>query len=308
MKRDLLTIKDLSIDEVKYILDLTKKLKKNPSKAPQILKGKTVGLVFQKPSNRTRVSFEVGVYELGGNCIYLGPEEINLGVRETTADAAQTLSRYLDGIVARTFSHKDILDLAKYSTVPVINGLSDLYHPCQGLTDVFSVIEHFGKAKGLTVAYVGDGNNVCHSLIYACAKVGMHINVATPKGYEPLPEVLRAAHEIAKKTGSQISLTHAPKEAVKGAQVLYSDVWVSMGQETETKKRLKTFEGFQFNRELCRLADKDYIFMHCLPAHRDLEVTAEIIDGPHSIIFDQAENRLHTQKAILCFLYKKERK
>lgn len=303
-KRDFLTIKDLSIEEVKHILDLTKKIKKSPTKAPQILKGKTIGLIFQKPSNRTRVSFDVGVHELGGNALYLGPEEINLGVRESVSDAAQTLSRYLDGIVARVFSHKDIEDLAKYSTVPVINGLSDLYHPCQGLTDIFSVIEYFGKAKGLTMAYVGDGNNVCHSLLYACAKVGMHINIATPKGYEPLPEVLREAHLIAKKTSTQISLTHSPKEAVNGADVLYSDVWVSMGQEAETKKRLKIFEGFQFNKSLCSLAKKNYIFMHCLPAHRDLEVTADIIDGPHSIVFDQAENRLHTQKAILCFLYK----
>ncbi len=305
MKRDFLTIKDLTIDEVKFILDLTQKIKKTPSKAPQILKGKTIGLIFQKPSNRTRVSFDVGVHELGGNSLYLGPEEINLGVRETTADVARTLSRYLDGIVARVFSHKDIADLAKYSTVPVINGLSDLYHPCQGLTDVFSVIEHFGKAKDLTMAYVGDGNNVCHSLLYACAKVGMHINIATPKSYEPLPEVLREAHLIAKKTGTQISLTHSPKEAVKDAEVLYSDVWVSMGQEAETKKRLKIFDGFQFNKDLCRHADKNYIFMHCLPAHRGLEVTEDIIDGPQSIIFDQAENRLHTQKAIMCFLYKK---
>jgi ornithine carbamoyltransferase len=304
MKRDLLSENDLSVKEVKYILDLTAKLKKNKKLSTNLLKDKTIALVFQKPSNRTRVSFQVGVFQLGGTIIYLSPSEINLGVRESTHDIAKTLSRYVDGVVARTNSHKDVVDLAKYASVPIINGLSDLYHPCQGLTDVFSIQEYFGKCKGLTLAYVGDGNNVCHSLLLSCAKVGIHVRVATPKGYEPSRDVVALADKYGKETGSVISLTTSPEKAVTGAHVLYSDVWVSMGQEEETKKRIKDFEGFQFNAKLAKLADKNYIFMHCLPAHRGLEVTEDIIDGKHSIVFDQAENRLHTQKAILQFLYK----
>ncbi len=304
MKRDFISLKDYSQAEILKLLDLAGKLKNKKLKS-NILKGKTVGLIFQKPSNRTRVSFEVGVSELGGSCIYLGPEEINLGVRETTSDIAQTLSRYLGAIVARTFAHQDVLDLARYSTISVINGLSDLFHPCQALADILSIKEKFGTLKGLKLAYVGDGNNVCHSLMIAASKVGLHMKVATPKGYEPMKEIQTLAQSFAKQSGSRISVNNSAEAAVHNANVIYSDTWVSMGQEEETNKRLNDFKGFQINASLVKAASKDYIFMHCLPAHRGQEVTEEIIDGKHSIIFDQAENRLHTQKAILMFLFKK---
>ena len=268
------------------------------------LKGKSVALVFQKPSNRTRVSFSVGVHELGGHCIYLGPEEINLGKRETTHDVAKTLSRYVHCIVARVFDNKDIVELARQADVPVINALCDLYHPCQALADIQTIREQFGKFKGLTLAYVGDGNNVFHSLIIACAKVGINVRFAGPQGYDPCPTIVQRAWEAAKKSKSTIELGLTPQEAVKGANVIYSDVWVSMGQEKETAKRIKEFKGYQINSELLKLAHKNYIFMHCLPAHRGLEVTADIIDGKHSVIFDQAENRLHAQKAVLLKLLK----
>jgi len=285
------------------IMELTKKVKANKALHNDLLKGRTIGLIFQKPSNRTRVSFEVGISQLGGNCIYLGPEEINLGVRETTADVANTLSRYLDGIVARTFKHDDIIELAKNSNVPVINGLSDLAHPCQALTDIFSIYEHFKKFQGITLAYIGDGNNVCHSLMLACSKVGINMNIATPPGYEPDFHILDKARGYCEKSNAHISLSNSPQEAARQADAFYADVWVSMGDEAEADKRLKDFEKFQINSELTNLAKKNHVFMHCLPAHRGQEVTAEIIDGSHSIVFDQAENRLHTQKAILIFLY-----
>ncbi|MCA9407729.1 MAG: ornithine carbamoyltransferase [Candidatus Omnitrophica bacterium] len=308
MKRDLLSLEDFSSEEIQTILRMTKKVKGTRNHSSGILSGKTIGLVFQKPSNRTRVSFEVGIAQLGGNCIYLGPEEINLGVRETTEDVAKTLTRYLDGIVARTHKHEDIVDLTKYSTIPVINGLSDLYHPCQALTDLFSIEEKLGELKGLTLAYVGDGNNVCHSLLLGCAKVGMNMQIATPKGeYSPNASVVQKALEYAKATNAKIVLTNDPNEAVNKADVIYADVWVSMGQEEESEKRLKDFQGFQINKELLKTANKNYVFMHCLPAHRGLEVAADVIDGDHSIVFDQAENRLHTQKAILIFLYERRR-
>ncbi|MBN1870526.1 MAG: ornithine carbamoyltransferase [Candidatus Omnitrophica bacterium] len=302
MKRDLLSLQDLTREEIIGLLELTEQLKQDKYQLNNQLKGKTVGLVFQKPSNRTRVSFEVGVFQLGGNCLYLGPSEINLGVRESTADVSKTLSRYLDGIVARTHSHQDIVELAQYSSVPVINGLSDLYHPCQALADIFSIREKFGKTEGLILAYIGDGNNVCHSLLLGCSKVGINARVATPPKYEPQKDIVGLAKSYAKETDAEIILTHSPKDAVKKADIIYSDVWVSMGQEKESEKRLKDFKGYQINAELAELATKDYIFMHCLPAHRGQEVTADVIDGEHSIVFDQAENRLHTQKAILITL------
>lgn len=302
MKRDFITEYDLTPKEISGLFELTAKLKKQKSKVTTHLKGKTIGLVFQKPSLRTRVSFEVGIHQLGGNCIYLGPEEINLGKRESTADVAQVLSRYLDGIVARVFSHQDVVGLAKHASVPVINGLCDLYHPCQALTDVYSVLEKFGTFKKKTLAYIGDGNNVCHSLMLCAAKMGLSMTIATPANYEPNAEILKTAQELAKAKGATITLSRDPKAAVKGAHVIYADVWVSMGQEEETQKRLKDFQGFQINGDLVKLADKNYIFMHCLPAHRGEEVSADVIDSKHSIIFDQAENRLHVQKAILIFL------
>ncbi len=305
MKRDLITLLDYSGAEILSLIDSADRLKKQKGKIRTSLRGRSVALVFQKPSNRTRVSFEVGVYELGGHCLYLGPEEINLGKRESTYDVAKTLSRYVHCIVARVFNHKDIVELAQHADVPVINALCDLYHPCQALADIQTIRERFGKFKGLTLSYVGDGNNVFHSLMIACAKVGVNVRFAGPKGYAPNPGIVHQAKEIAKKNKCAkmpncfIEIGDDPKEAVKGAHVIYSDVWVSMGQEKETAKRIKEFKSYQINEDLVKLADKNYIFMHCLPAHRGLEVTADIIDGKHSVIFDQAENRLHVQKAVL---------
>ncbi|MCB9771959.1 MAG: ornithine carbamoyltransferase [Candidatus Omnitrophica bacterium] len=308
MKRDFISLKSCTNAELAKLLESASRLKRAKNRISDDLKGKTVGLIFQKPSNRTRVSFEVGIHQLGGNCIYLGPEEINLGKREATSDVAKTLSRYLDGIVARTFSHHDVVELAKFATVPVINGLTDLSHPCQAMADMLTIHEHFGKFKNIKLAYVGDGNNVCHSLMIISAKLGVNMTVAHPKGYAPLKIVIDAAQDLALETNAKINLTTDPVQAVKGAQVIYADTWVSMGQEEEARKRLKIFDKYQINKKLIANADKKFIFMHCLPAHRGQEVTEEIIDGPHSVIFDQAENRLHAQKAILLHLLGKGKK
>jgi len=299
MKRDLIRLLDYSSSEIIGLIDLADKLKRQKGKLRKDLKGKSVALIFQKPSNRTRVSFAVGVYELGGHSLYLGPDEISLGKRETTHDVAKTLSCYVHCIVARVFDNKDIIELAKHADVPVINALCDLYHPCQALADIQTIREQFGKFKGLTLAYVGDGNNVFHSLMAACAKVGINVRFSGPEGYDPNPKIVQEAWEAAKKNKSTIELGLSPQEAVKGAHIIYADVWVSMGQEKETAKRIKEFKDYQINADLVKLAHKDYIFMHCLPAHRELEVTTDIIDGKHSVIFDQAENRLHAQKAVL---------
>ena len=303
LKRDFISLKDFSTSEIQNILNLARQLKHDPSQCRDDLAGKSFALIFQKPSNRTRVSFETGIFQLGGNTMYLGPDDINLGKREPVSDIARTMSRYIDGIVARLFSHQDVLDLAKYATVPIINGLTDLSHPCQALADMMTVEEHFGKLKDLKMVYIGDGNNVCNSLILACAKTGMDLAIATPRGYEPNIDYIKMGHESAKASGARLTLTHSVNEAVKGAHVIYTDTWISMGQEDETAKRLNDFEGFQVNEKLAKHAAKDYIFMHCLPAHRGQEVAEEIIDGPHSVIFDEAENRLHVQKAIMIFLY-----
>lgn len=302
MKRDLTTLDDLTSQEIATLLDLAAELKKKKGQVLGYLQGRTIGLIFQKPSNRTRVSFEVGIHELGGNCVYLGPDEIALGKRESASDVAQTLSRYLHGIVARTNSHADIVELGRQATIPIINGLSDLFHPCQALADLFSVKEKFGRLQGLTLAYVGDGNNVCHSLLLGCAQVGMNMTIATPKGYEPDREVVDRAQGSAAASGAKIALTHCPHEAVAGADIVYADVWVSMGQERERQKRLRAFKKYQINEELVAAAANGFVFMHCLPAHRGEEVTDEVIDGPNSIVFDQAENRMHVQKAVLTFL------
>lgn len=290
MKKDFISIKDLSAEEIQDIFVLTDRLKEDKVKFSSALAGKTLALIFQKPSCRTRVSFEVGMYELGGNSIYLGPDEINLGVRESIEDVAKTLSRYVNGIVLRTFAHKNVIEMARYAAVPVINGLSDSSHPCQALADVYSIREKLKSFKGITLAYVGDGNNVCHSLILASSKLGFKMNVATPKGYAPQRSVLKE---------NKINLYVNPFEAVKNADVIYTDVWASMGQEKESAKRKKIFEQFQVNKDLARLAKKGCLIMHCLPAHRGEEITDEVINSKNSIIFDQAENRLHVQKAIL---------
>ncbi len=296
MKKDLISIQDLSGAEIEEIFQLTDKLKKDKSKFSKVLAAKTLALIFQKPSNRTRVSFEVGMYQLGGNSIYLSPGEINLGVREAVKDVACTLSRYVDGIVLRTFEHKNVLELAKFASVPVINGLSDFSHPCQALADIYTVREKLGKLKGMVLAYVGDGNNVCNSLIYACAKTGLEMNIATPQGYGPQPQVLKEAKAIAK---SGINLSYEPAAAVKGADVVYTDVWTSMGQEKEIEDRKRAFKGFQLNWDLLKLAKQGVLIMHCLPAHRGEEITDDVIDSKNSVVFDQAENRMHVQKAIL---------
>ncbi|MBP9854277.1 MAG: ornithine carbamoyltransferase [Candidatus Omnitrophica bacterium] len=302
-KRDFISIDCLSKEEILRLFGTAMEMKHDRSHSANLLKGKTIGLIFQKPSNRTRVSFEVGISQMAGNCVYLGPEEINLGIRESTADVAKTLSRYLNGIVARTYDHDDVIELAKNATIPIINGLSDLYHPCQGLTDIFSIREKFKRLEGLTIAYVGDGNNVCHSLMLGAAKLGVNVNISTPKGYEPNSVIVQDATKLALESHANLTLFSSPQDAVHKAHVIYADVWVSMGQEDEREKRLKDFQGFQINSELAALADPNYIFMHCLPAHRGEEVTADIIDGPHSIVFDQAENRLHIQKAIMNFIF-----
>ncbi|MFA5276367.1 MAG: ornithine carbamoyltransferase [Candidatus Omnitrophota bacterium] len=295
--KNLISINDLSAKEIEDIFTLTGKLKKN--KFSKALSGKTLALVFQKPSNRTRVSFEVGCFQLGGNSIYLSPAEINLGVRESITDVAKTLSRYVDGIVLRTFEHKTILEMSQAATVPVINGLSDFSHPCQALADVYTIKEKLRALKGKTLSYIGDGNNVCNSLLMICAKTGLNMNVGTPAGYEPDKNVVQSAIKEAKKTGAVINIFNDPKEAVKSADVLYTDVWTSMGQEKEADERRRIFKDFQINANLVKSANKSALIMHCLPAHRGEEITAEVIDSPDSVVFDQAENRMHVQKAIL---------
>jgi ornithine carbamoyltransferase len=299
--KDFLTLADLSPDQVWHLLELARELKeewRSGGNAPR-LRGKVLGMIFQKPSLRTRVSFDVAMLHLGGHALYLSPNEIQLGARESIADVARVTSRYVEGIMARVFAHAHVEELARYATVPVINGLSDFTHPCQGLSDLFTIYEKRGALKDLKLAYVGDGNNVCHSLLFGAALTGMHIAVATPPGYEPRPEAVERAREIAKDTGSQITLTHDPGEAVTEADVIYTDVWASMGQEAERARRLEVFPPYQVNAELVAQARPDVMVMHCLPAHRGEEITDEVIDGPHSVVFDQAENRLHAQKAIL---------
>jgi ornithine carbamoyltransferase len=267
-----------------------------------LLKGKTLAMIFEKPSTRTRVSFEVGMWQLGGYALYLSASDLQLGRGETIADTARTLSRYVNGIMARVFAHQTILDLVKYSGVPIINGLSDYTHPCQGLADLFTIYEKKGKLSGLRLAYVGDGNNVAHSLLYGCSKVGMDITLACPKGYEPDPEVVSKAKEEGKGSGCKVKVTHDPKEAVQNADIVYTDVWASMGQEKEHEKRIKVFKPYQVNIKLVKEAKEDYLFMHCLPAHRGEEVTDEVADSKNSVIFDQAENRLHAQKALMALI------
>lgn len=295
MKKDFVSISDLSLKEIEGIFKLTDQLKKQPQKFNKALFGKTLALIFEKPSNRTYVSFAVGMYQLGGNSIYLGPEQIKLRVRESIADVAKTLSRYVDGIVLRTFEHKNILEMAKCADVPVINGLSDFEHPCQALADIYTIREKLKDIKAKTLAYIGDGNNVCNSLIYTCSKVGMHMNVATPKGYEPNSLVLKEAKGIAK-------LFNEPQYAVSGADIIYTDVWASMGYEKELEVRKNVFKNFQVNKNLVKLAKRKALIMHCLPAHRGQEITDEVVDRKESVVFEQAENRMHVQKAILILL------
>jgi len=299
MKKDLISVSDLSSREIKDILELAHSLKKDKAGFSKALANKTLALIFQKPSCRTRVSFEVGMYQLGGNAIYLAPEEINLGVRESIKDAAKTLSRYVDGIVLRTFAHKNVLEMAEAATVPVINGLSDFSHPCQALADIFTIEEKLKNLKGKILAYIGDGNNVCNSLLFACSKLGLNMAVAAPSGYGPDKGVLATAIKIAKSQGGSVRSCSNPQEAARDADVLYTDVWASMGQEQEIEERKKIFQQFQINKALVKLAKKNVLVMHCLPAHRGQEITDEVLDSKNSVVYDQAENRMHLQKAIL---------
>lgn len=295
---------DFTPEEIQHILDVAVQLKaewKQGNNRP-ILQGKTLAMVFQKPSLRTRVSFEMAMHQLGGYAFYLSPDEIGLGKRESVADVARVLSRYVDCIMARVFDHRHVEELAAYSRVPVINGLSDYNHPCQAMADLLTVMEKKGRLKGLTLAFVGDGNNVATSLAFATALVGMNFAIATPPGYELPQAVVEKAQAIARRTGSRIVTTHDPAEAVRGADVIYTDVWTSMGQEKEREQRLKVFPPYQVNAALVALAKPDVIVEHCLPAHRGEEITDEVADGPHSVLFDQAENRMHAQKAILAIL------
>ncbi|MBM3273529.1 MAG: ornithine carbamoyltransferase [Candidatus Sericytochromatia bacterium] len=295
---------DLSVEEFFQILRFaeTLKLEKLAGKPHPLLAGKALAMIFQKPSTRTRISFEVGITQLGGTGLYLGAGDLQLKRGETLSDTAQTLSRYVDGIMARTYAHQDVVDLATFGTVPVINGLTDLNHPCQAMADYFTIYEKKGYLGGRKLAYVGDGNNMCHSLLGGGALAGMHVVAACPKGYQPGVEYVERARELARFTGARVEVTSEPAEAVKDADVVYTDVWASMGQEEEHQKRVKAFKGYQIDSKLTRGAKKDFIFMHCLPAHRGEEVAADVIDGPHSVVWDQAENRLHVQKAIMALL------
>ncbi|SDM54763.1 ornithine carbamoyltransferase [Bacillus sp. OK048] len=303
--KDFLTLSDFQSDEILYLLEEAKELKslQKQGKPHPYLSGKVLGMIFEKASTRTRVSFEVGMLQLGGHPIFLSSRDIQIGRGESISDTAKVLSRYIDCMMIRTFSHNTVEELAEHATVPVINGLTDLHHPTQVLADLLTIQEHKGKLAGLKMCYLGDGNNnMAHSLMEGAAKVGLDISIASPPGYLPDGKITEKAIEAGKLTGSKIMITHNPVDAIKDADIVVTDVWTSMGQEEETEKRLKDLADYQVNAELCKHAKSDYIFLHCLPAHRGEEVTAEIIDGPQSVVFDEAENRLHAQKAILKLL------
>ncbi len=300
-----LAVSDLSSGEVQDLLDLAVRLKKeyfDRGNQP-LFKGKVLGMIFQKPILRTRVSFDMAMRHMGGDALYLSPNEIGLGKRESIADVARVLSGYVHALMARVFEHEHVLELAKWSSIPVVNGLSDYNHPCQGMADALTIQEKFGKKKGLNVTFVGDGNNVAVSLMHVSAKLGWNFTLASPEGYDLNPKAVEVAKSIAKETGSKLNFIRDPHQAVKGAQVIYTDTWTSMGQEEETAKREKVFPPYQVNARLVGEADKDVIVMHCLPAHRNHELTDDVADGPHSMIFPQAHNRLHAQKAILARLF-----
>ncbi len=296
-----LDVLDYSSEELQAMLDLAVKLKKQWKAGgnPPLLKGKVLGMVFQKPSLRTRVSFDMAMRHLGGDALYLSPAEIGLGKREAISDVARVLSGYVDAIMARVFEHEHVLELARWASVPVLNGLSDYNHPCQAMADALTIYEKFGTLKGINVTFVGDGNNVAVSLMHVCVKLGANFTIANPQGYDMPAQAIALAQEVAQKTGSQLNFLRDPHQAVKGAQVIYTDTWTSMGQEEEAQIREKVFPPYQVNQQLVSEADKDVIVMHCLPAHRGQEITDEVADGPHSALFPQAHNRLHAQKAIL---------
>jgi ornithine carbamoyltransferase len=303
--KDFIEIHDYSADDVREIFEIARDMKSDPKKYRAALEGQTLAMIFEKSSTRTRVSFEVGMYQLGGHALFLSARDMQLGRGEPIVDTARVLSRYVDGIMARTFAHKTVTDLAEYATVPVINGLTDLSHPCQVMADYFTAWEKFGDLRGRKLAYVGDGNNMAHSLLFGAPKVGMNIAVATPAGYPPDPTIVGLALADADAAGTKVVVTTSIEEAVRDADVVETDVWASMGAEEEAEKRRRDFDGWQVDRRVMSMARKDAIFMHCLPAHRGEEVAAEVIDSPQSVIYDEAENRLHVQKAILYSLMKK---
>jgi len=298
----LVSLNDLTSQEIHFLLSLARRLKAQPALFRHTLTGRTLAMIFEKPSLRTRVTFEIGMSQLGGEAVYLGPQEIGLGQRETVKDVARNLSRWVDVIMARVFRHRTVTELAEHASVPVINGLSDFEHPCQALGDYLTLAEHKGRLDGLTLAWVGDGNNVAHSLIYGAAKLGVRVRVATPPGYEPSAEAVSAA----RAQGATVDLVNDPREAVAGVDAVYTDVWTSMGQEAEAPVREQVFAPYQVNAELMRHARAGALFMHCLPAHRGQEVTDDIIDSENSVVYDQAENRLHIQKAILLAVLSEE--
>ena len=303
--RHLISIHDLTAAEVAGLFRLSAEVKAEPAKFHNHLHRKTLGMIFEKSSTRTRVSFEVGMAQMGGHALFLSSRDIQLGRGEPISDTAKVLSRYLDGIMARTFAHQTVTDLAKYGSIPVINGLTDELHPCQSLCDYFTLTEVFGgldKLRGRKLTYVGDGNNMAHSLMFGASKVGMDVAIASPKGYEVQSKYLELARQDAAAAGTQVIVTNDPREAVAGASAVYTDVWASMGQEQEAQERLRAFQGWTVDSALMAHARPEAVFLHCLPAHRGEEVTAEVADGPQSRIYDEAENRLHIQKAILLWL------
>ncbi len=308
MFKSLISINDLSSEEIRKLMALAAKVKARPQEVRDALEGHIFGFIFEKPSTRTWVSFQAGIYSMGGGVLYLGPEDIKLGIREEVRDVARVLSRYLSGVVMRTFSHWTITEFQDYFEKPVINGLSDLYHPCQTLADLFTIREKFKAIQKMNIAYIGDGNNVLNSLLYGASKVGANLAIATPRGYEPSEEILRDIKLIAKESGSKITLSNNPFTAIKNAHAIYTDVWVSMGQEKQRDQRVRDFQPFQVNNAIVGKAPKDSVIMHCLPAHRGEEITDDVIENPRSAIFDQAENRLHTQKALIYILLTRKKR
>jgi len=301
---DFLSLRDFTPAQVRHLIDLAVDIKASPREFSSALEGKTLALIFEKPSLRTRVSFDVGIQQLGGFSVYLSPAEINLGKRESIHDVALNLERMVQGIMIRTFAHGIVEDMAKFSSVPVINGLTDYSHPCQAMADFLTVLETKGRIEGVKVAFVGDGNNVAHSLMFAGALLGAHVAVVTPRGYEPKPDAVEWTERHAPETGARLTLTNDPIEGVRDADVVYTDVWASMGQEAEAEARKRTFMPYQVNEALFAHAKPDAVFMHCLPAHRGEEVSSGVIDSPRSVVFQEAENRLHAQKAIMLELMK----
>jgi len=302
-QRHLISLRDYSTEDVEEIFDLAARVKADPAAYAGVLQGKSLAMIFQKPSTRTRVSFEVGMFQLGGQALYLGADAIQLQRGESVADTAKVLSRFVDGIMARVYAHQDLLDLSRHATVPVINGLSDLLHPCQALADYFTLRERRDRLEGLKIAYVGDGNNVCHELMFGAVKLGLRMSVASPEGYAPKDMLVRIASREAQKLGRPpVEVMSDPMAAVEGADVVYTDVWTSMGQDEEAEARVQAFAGFTVTSEMMAAAAPEAVFMHCLPAHRGEEVTAEVVDGAQSVVFDEAENRLHTQKALMMLL------